>query len=440
MMKKKGIWVLAVLLLVLLCGCERTPAFLDSSGEAQGLEENTASAGEEERVVLRFFHYQGEAKEAYEKVFRAYEEAHPNVTIESEFMNTTSYNSTLSARIAVQDCADIFGVHPGLRQAIPLAKAGYMVDLSGQKCLENISESNLQTAAYGGKYYAVPTDFSYICTFYNKDIFAQYDLEVPTTWDQFLETCRVLRDAGITPISLCYKDTWIQSLIPYSLAATTIYKENPAFDQQMREGDKKFYGPEWTETMEKLVTLFTNGYVTPEYMQTSYDQQLQAFARGDAAMMVMGTWAVSLVRGLNESCNLGLFIMPASDDGVNWIASSVGGMLAVNAESAHKEIAIDFLNFFLSNDAVYSQFLLDTGNLPARTNGDFALDTALRDLTSDIPGSYPFLDVNWSGDMASGFLKAVEDISSGGDISEALDTLDQIWEEAYEADETRSGG
>ena len=160
-------------------------------------EYGTEQTQEQEQIVLHLFHYQGEAEEAYGHVIAAYEKAHPNVKIKSEFLNSENYNSTLDARIAVQDCPDLIGVHPGYAQALPLARAGYLADLSGQPCLENVRESDAETGSLAGSIYAAPTDLTYICTFYNADIFAQYDLPVPTTWQEFLDVCRKLKDEGI---------------------------------------------------------------------------------------------------------------------------------------------------------------------------------------------------------------------------------------------------
>lgn len=128
-------------------------------------EYGTEQTQEQEQIVLHLFHYQGEAEEAYGHVIAAYEKAHPNVKIKSEFLNSENYNSTLDARIAVQDCPDLIGVHPGYAQALPLARAGYLADLSGQPCLENVRESDAETGSLAGSIYAAPTDLTYICTF-----------------------------------------------------------------------------------------------------------------------------------------------------------------------------------------------------------------------------------------------------------------------------------
>ncbi len=417
MKKKKFIQyvLIACSILVLFSGC----------GKAAKEEQVTEA---EEHIMLRFFHYQAEAEDAFNRVFDAYEKEHPNVKIVSEFLNTESYNATLDARIATKECPDIIGVHPGFSQVIPLARAGYLVDLSGQVCLSDISESCMKTATLGDGIYGVPTDQSYICTFYNKDIFDAYDLSVPETWDEFLDVCQVLKSEGITPISLGYKDTWIRVLIPYALAPTTIYRYDNDFDDAMYRGQKHFNGAEWNNTLIKLKELINNGYVTEDFLKTSYDQQLSAFANGQAAMMIMGSWGVSLIQNMNENCDFGLFITPASDDGINWISSSVGGMLSVYEDSEQKEAAIDFLNFFLQNDEVYGQFLEDTENLSVRTDFSIVSDSELQELVTDIPGSYGFLDVNWPYAFSEEFRIMIEAISMGMDTSEALESLDNVWE------------
>ena len=399
------------------------------TGGVRSVEGDAPETGEgKEQIVLHFLHYQEEAEEAYNKVFDAYEKLHPEVRIESEFLNTDNYDTMLAARIALREEMDIVGTHPGTKQVVPLAQAGYLEDLSGRSCLSGISEASLQSAVVEDGIYGVPTDLSYICVFYNQEIFEKYGLSVPTTWEEFLGTCEALKAEGVVPLSLGYRDNWIQQLIPYALAPTTIYRDCPEFDDAMYRGEKQFQGEEWQDTFQKMESLMELGYVTPDYLKTTYDQQLSMFAEGDAGMMVMGSWGVALVRNLNPDLSLGVFVMPASDNGTNWIASSVGGMLSVSADSRHKEEAMDFLEFLLQDDAVYAAFLEETGNLSARSDVSYQCEPLLQELTGDIKGSYSFLDVNWPVGMGDDFVKAVEEMALGKDVPEVCAYLDGQWQ------------
>ncbi len=49
---------------------------------------------------------------------------------------------------------------------------------------------------------------------YNKDIFAQYGVAVPTTWDEFLQACETFKANGVTPIYGTFKDGWTSTRAP----------------------------------------------------------------------------------------------------------------------------------------------------------------------------------------------------------------------------------
>ena len=43
---------------------------------------------------------------------------------------------------------------------------------------------------------------------YNKDIFEELNLEVPTTYNEFKDVCQTILDAGITPIYEATTNGW----------------------------------------------------------------------------------------------------------------------------------------------------------------------------------------------------------------------------------------
>lgn len=50
-----------------------------------------------------------------------------------------------------------------------------------------------------GQMYLMPNALYAEYFAYRKDIFGQYGLEVPKTWDEFLNVCKVLKDNGEIP-------------------------------------------------------------------------------------------------------------------------------------------------------------------------------------------------------------------------------------------------
>ena len=43
---------------------------------------------------------------------------------------------------------------------------------------------------------------------YNKDLFDEYQVSVPTTWDEFLNVCEVFKEAGIIPQAFGDLEAW----------------------------------------------------------------------------------------------------------------------------------------------------------------------------------------------------------------------------------------
>ena len=70
-----------------------------------------------------------------------------------------------------------------------------------------VSEDIKESFTVDGKAYAVPYSIIYNTVIYNKNVFAEYNLEVPKTFDEFLDVCQTLKDNGITPIAL-KNDSW----------------------------------------------------------------------------------------------------------------------------------------------------------------------------------------------------------------------------------------
>ena len=78
-----------------------------------------------------------------------------------------------------------------------LADAGGFVDLTDQAFMKKFSASVLDKIKYAGNNYTVPTGLSYYSGLtYNKKIFADNNIQIPTTWDEFLAVCQHAQGQG----------------------------------------------------------------------------------------------------------------------------------------------------------------------------------------------------------------------------------------------------
>lgn len=416
---------ITILLSITLTGCGPKEE-VSKADSQQTLQQSTKEEKNAEKVSLQFFHYQSEGQETFTQIVKKFEDANPNIKVEADLSGGDQYNTILKTKFAANESADIVGVHPGISQAVELAKAGYLEDLTSEVFTSSIDEGALRMASYNGKVFALPIDAAYIAAYYNKDIFAKLNINTPKTWKDFTDICEKLKQSKITPIAVGNKDLWVTQLIPYALAPTVIYSKNINFDKDMYDEKMKFNGPEWKKVMDMYMELNKKGYFNEGQLSTTYDQSLALFAQGKTAMTIMGTWAIKPIKDLNKDIKIGLFILPASDDGNNWASAAVGGMLAVSSESKYKAEAKKFLDFFMQKDN-YDFYLVNTKNFPTVKGVTVNFDPAAEELTAQVKNSYNFLDQNWPAGVQDVMLKGFQEFFVGKSAEDVLTSMDKEW-------------
>lgn len=128
--------------------------------------------------------------------------------IDIEFI---SYTDVASMRTAVEQSANSAGA-PGLFtwwsgvDLKTLADAGVVEDLTDiweEYIIPNGVPKNVtDSLTFDGKIYAAPYSIIYSAIVYNKDIFDQYGLKEPETFEEFENVCQTLVDNGITPMGV----------------------------------------------------------------------------------------------------------------------------------------------------------------------------------------------------------------------------------------------
>src|SRR5256885_724009 len=65
------------------------------------------------------------------------------------------------------------------------------------------------SSSFDGKMYGVPTSgVQPVLFMYNKDIFKQYNLNAPQTWDELLKAVTTLKAHNVIPIALAGSSKW----------------------------------------------------------------------------------------------------------------------------------------------------------------------------------------------------------------------------------------
>ena len=379
-------------------------------------------------VTLKYLNWnKSDLGPQFDAVVSAFEQANPNIKITVENVDTNQYEQVLKTRFAGGDAGDIVASHGGtsFQQQV---LAGDFLDLSDQPWVANQLASSKAYGSVKGKDYGFVYSQNVGGVDYNKDIFAQLGLSVPRTWDDFLAACAKIKAAGITPIAVGYKDQWSTQLIPYEMGPTAIFRDDPTFNQELASGQKTFAASStWKSMLQDTEGLAKSGYFNDAPNGTTYNQAVQLFATGKAAMFVMGNWALPAVLTANPSAKQGYFTLPYKQ-GPFYIASSPGQIMGIPAKSTHQAEAKKFLDFWAS-DSVLTTFLNGIKALPGVSNAQYN-DATFTDILSDAKnGSHLFLNADWPTGVDQAMMDGIQGLIDG---STTVDQVLQNMDKAYQ--------
>ncbi len=311
-----------------------------------------------------------------------FEAANPGITINSEAIPQDDYEQMLKTRISSDDAPDIFVLDNQSRYQ-EYSEAGRLLDISDLEGLSNIKDDMLKDGQVNGVQYAVPLDVNAYAVHYNKDIFEEYNLEVPTTIDDLRNVCKTLQDNGIQPFATGYGTLYLLwfgvEAFMDPMAATTPnwftdkmeLKSNFADDQNFRDAITEWYS--------------LKEYWGDDPWGLDADTCLNNMANGDAAMMMNGSWTVDGINSINPDVNLGIFGMPTFDekDSSKIIMKPGAGICLYNNtnDPARLDAAKKFFNYLLSEECG-NLYAKDAFKISTLKSADVSFSSALTDAVS----------------------------------------------------------
>jgi raffinose/stachyose/melibiose transport system substrate-binding protein len=363
-MKKNQIFLNTISILCLLgllaaCAPAATPttAPADTSVPADNAAPAATSAPAApaaESVTLTYLADDSEATQTSAKALAdAYMALHPNVTINVESRpGGTEGDNIVKTRLATGEMADVFWYNAGsLLQA--LNPSDTLVDLSNEPFMDNVVESFLPTVSQNGQIFGVPSGTAMGGgILYNKKIYADLGLSVPTTWAEFEANNEKIKAAGIAPVIATYDgtSTWTSQL--FVLADYyNVEQAHPTFAADYTANKAKYATiPEAMNGFNYLQEAFDKGWYQPDYATTTFDQGLMLLADGQGAHYPMLTFALSTIAANSpDNVNdIGFFGVPGTD------AANAGATIWMPAgtyipkTTEHLAEAKDFLAFIAS--------------------------------------------------------------------------------------------
>ncbi|MFB2596861.1 ABC transporter substrate-binding protein [Herbiconiux sp. P17] len=322
---------------------------------------NETSAASDDDVTLKVWSWRTEDIEAYNTIFDVFEKEHPGITVDFEAFQNTEYNQILTTGLAGSDGPDVPMVR-AYGQLQPNIEAGQLDPIDDiVDGLDDIAPSVLAGAKgkEDGKTYAVPLATQTLQMFYNKDIFKDNGLEVPTTWQEFIDLNDTLVEKGITPMALGVKDDWMMPIFA-DIVGSARYGGS-AFEGEVLDGTKTFEDPDYVASLQIVADM--KKYLTPDVVGVSYTDSQVQFTSGQAAQFPGGSFEIATFATQAPDMNIGSYQVPLPPDAVSTTPVSpayADGNFAINAKSKNKEAAAELLNWLATPE--FGQLVADDLN------------------------------------------------------------------------------
>lgn len=187
----------------------------------------------------------------------------------------------------------------------------------------------MNSCTLDGKLYGVPFGSNCLLLFYNEDMLNAAGCEVPTTWNELLETAKACTTDTISGFAHCslQNEEGTFNFLPWvwSTGATS-YEINS-------EGGIK--------ALTMVKDLVDSGAMTKEAINWTQGDTMNQFISGNLAMMINGTWQVPTMR--EEVPDLKWNVAPIPMDQQQ--ASGLGGENYAVIAGGNEEGAIKFLEY-----------------------------------------------------------------------------------------------
>ncbi|MCR5667295.1 MAG: ABC transporter substrate-binding protein [Eubacterium sp.] len=315
---------------------------------------NDTSEEEEVTELTIVYAYQNSMWSSFiEKAATEFEAEHPeiDITFQTAYGDTV-YETILNKMIARDELGDIVQV----KAPEAYVQCGIFGEIP-DSVTQLVSEENRYT--YKDKTYAVGIVNTTTGIMYNKALFEKYHLQEPTTYDEFLECCAVLKKHHITPLGIGGSDLWHMEFWVNHFLRTNVLSENEDWFCDCSKGTVSWTDEEITQSLTQLKDLFDAGYVNSDWLSTTDGSLPYLLSEGDTAMVMTGPWVEAEVTELNDQAQWGWFYLP-DEDGQVVVGENRDTYFAVSADCQADEkkyqAAEAFLNYFYSSDN-YSNLL-----------------------------------------------------------------------------------
>lgn len=269
--------------------------------------------------------------------------------------NNTAARPALETRMLAGDALDVDltfdGMDPNTHDWV---EGGYIMDLTDHMTQARPDGSTWQqdfhplfrpAMTLDGRIYAAPEQVVLHLLHYNQGMFDEWGLQPPATWDELLDLCEAIKARGVAPIAVSgqvnfYVGMWFDHLIQQLAGTDAAMAHLHGTPAGALSQD-----PRALRAAQEMQRLEQRGYLIDGWQGTDFTTSQIYFFQGRAAMILMGSWLMTEMKGsIPADFRLGVAPFPAIDAAVEPPAM-FGRVLSwsVSAHTQQPDLAVEFV-------------------------------------------------------------------------------------------------
>jgi raffinose/stachyose/melibiose transport system substrate-binding protein len=285
-----------------------------------GKEGKTQGSSAESPEELVFFAIFEALYDQFENVVSNFEKEN-NVTIKLQTTTSETFKNQFATLVNSGSKLDVIGFNG--QDMRYLYTSGSVFALSDYVDIDpsNYVDGALDTMTWDGKYYGLPyaSQVTSMGTFYNKDIFAKYNLQPPKTFADLYKVNDVLRANGI--YALTFEGANLYQWSPWYMIMLGQLTNGKPLDYtiEILKGNAKFTDDISVQAMQGMADLGAHNVWNDGFLGVpDSDIAIASFTQGKAAMYQSGTWNLTSLRLGGMGDNLGAIPFPLIREGLSY--------------------------------------------------------------------------------------------------------------------------
>lgn len=383
------------------------------------------------RVQLDFFQFKPEGVAAFDEIIAAFEDENPDIrVVQNHVPDADTAIRTLLVKDKTPDVITLNGSGNFGR----LAASCVFADLSDLTSVTESLNPEVQDVlnelgTCEDQVNGLPFSSNASGIIYNTEVFAEHDLEPPTTWAELEEVVTTLEEADVVPLYGTYSDRW--TLLPTfnnlsgALVEDGFWTEMRQAGEDVGQDGPASFTDGYADVADRFVQFFS--FTQSNANSRGYDDGNRAMAEGEAAMLAQGSYTLPAIRAIDEEAPVAMFVMPVGEsESDNVLVTGVDVAVAIGADTAHPEEARRFVEFMFSEEVVTTYANEQSALSPladAPQNEDEALAGVVPLFEEGRIAGYADHQIPTSVNLEA----HVQTLVLGGDTEAFLTTLDEEW-------------